>query len=500
MNSAPKTLDPSLDLLQQFVERGKRNRRLERQIWQVVMTYLTHRWTLVAISLGAAAVMVPQLAMLLSSKGPPPLGFNPAGSMLVMPLFFLPMLLVAQAKAQFAHSRSRLVPGFAGPHLLVLGIILVLFVLLYPMLVSTSNRTDLLGTLALALTIAAATTLGVHFNRFSILLVAMIAFFSTMTSAGSEWWFTPSASAKSLHVLIVAVGGVSLAGWLWRLSQLREELDDFQTMMQWRGSRRPDTEVAESRRVVAEQMRRQKLTAWVSDWWLAGMGGYHGGRSLGRARALRFGFMQPGWLLGITMATMFYVLTLFMSKYGYLSSKPGPRTSNEFGPMTFYLMFGGLMPGVMLGEHLAHRRPRVAGELLFPMKRREYINSLLVACLWNSASMWLAFSVIMVLLTWQVAPSQFTLSTLGMLWLLSGSTAFASGSVGMRTAVWPSQLKRMFFMWLTMVAMMPALPGWQILRGKLGDRPFVLVSLLFIAAGLWMLSRARRAWMNLELG
>lgn len=499
MKSAHNTHQPAFGLWQQFVESGARNRRLVRKLKHVTMTYLTHRGLLIGLGVGLVIVFVPQMLIAISGKGPPPVGFGPSSSMIALPLIFLPILLVAQAKAQFAHARSRLVPGFAMPHLATLAGVLMLIAMVYPLFVAWLGATDALGTLALAVSIVAPVTLGIHFNRFGTLIIAMTAFFSTMTQVGSAWWLSPPASNAPIHAAIIVGGSAALVGWLWRLGRLREEADDYQTTMQWRASRRTDSETTESRRIVAEQMRRQKLAAWISDIWLARIGPYHGGHAFGRARLLRFGFGQPGWVQGLMMGTMFYLLTIFLAKFGYLSGNLG-QPHNDLGPLQFFMVMSAVFPGMLAGETLAHRRPTMGGELLRPLTRSQYADGLLTATVWNSATMWAVFNSGIILLIWQLVDVHFTATTVGMVLLLSATVSFASGSVSLRTAVWPSQLKRMGALWLTLVLVMPPLVAWQPLRPKIGEWPFVGFALLLICVGIWMLGRARRAWMNLELG
>jgi hypothetical protein len=195
-------------------------------------------------------------------------------------------------------------------------------------------------------------------------------------------------------------------------------------------------------------------------------------------------------------AAMFFALTYFLAEYGFGGKGPG-----GFGSISFYLMFAMLFPGFMPGEMLAQLRPRIATHLLRPLDRRQLVDGLLSATGWNVCAMWICMNVGLVLQAYYVVPDdQSTPELFGTMIFLSAAMTLAMAGVTMRIAVWPSQLKRMFAFWVTLILFMPTLVAWQIARDKYGDWPFVAAGLLLAAFGVWMITQARRAWMNLELG
>src|SRR5262245_26371608 len=109
---------------------------LLQRIRQVGTTYLTHRWVIAGIVAWLVLVVAPQI-ILGAWSSQPPQSLVPMADMIVgMPMLFLSIMLVPQAKAQFASPRATLVPGFARPHILVLAGILLSMLGIFPLVVA----------------------------------------------------------------------------------------------------------------------------------------------------------------------------------------------------------------------------------------------------------------------------------------------------------------------------------------------------------------------------
>jgi hypothetical protein len=465
-----------------------------RQISQVLITYITHRWIMAIIAAWLVLMVVPQLILGgLSAQSPTDM-VPMVNTLMGMPLLFLSIMLVPQAKAQFAHSRAALMPGFILPHVVVLGVILLLLVIVFPLAVGWCCRLDLLGITTLAAAIVTTVIWAVHFNRMWGMILGLAVFYSTMTTSGAEWWLIEAASHRPIHmVILLACMGV-IIGWLVRLRRLREELDDYQTTVQWHASRKSGTEVSEQRRIVAEQLRRNKWAALISDAWLSRVGGYHGGKFHRLARLLRFGFGQPAELMGLFMAAWFFAITLFLAKFSYTAGSSG------FASMLFYVQVAMLFPGMFAGEWLAQRRPRIAVELLFPLSRARLVDGLFAATAWSAAAFWLVLNAGLVLLLWLVAHDRFTPTVVCLMLLLTASGAFGLGALSLRTAVWTSAVKRLAVLMVTMFLFQAPLLAWSLGRETIGDAPFVLAAAVLCGIGVLFVNLARRAWLNVELG
>ena len=465
-----------------------------RQISQVLMTYVTHRWIMAIIAASFTLIVTPQLVLGTLSKQSPSSLVPMVNTLIGMPLLFLSIMLVPQAKAQFAHSRAALTPGFTLPHVVVLGFILLLMVIVFPLTVGWCCQFDSLGIATLAAAIVTPIIWAVHFNRMWGMVVGLAVFYSTVTTAGAEWWLLEAQAHRPIHTAILIACLGLLLGWLARLCRLREEMDDYQTTVQWHTARKTGSEVSEQRRILAEQIRRSKLASLVGDAWLSRIGGYHGDRWHRVARLLRYGFGQPGELLGLFMAVWFFTITLFLAKFSFAAGSSG------FNAMLFYIQVAMLFPGMFAGEWLAHRRPRIAVELLFPLSRPQLVDGLFAATAWNAVAFWLVLNAGLVLLLWLTANDRFTPAIVGLMLLLTGSGAFGLCGLSLRTAVWTSVVKRLSVLMITMFLFQAPLLAWTLGREWLGDAPFVLAAAVLCVTGVVFTSLARRAWLEVELG
>lgn len=465
-----------------------------QQIKQVVVTYVTHRWVMAGIAAWLLLGVTPQLFMGFAGTKPPS-ELAPVIMMLLgMPIFFVSIMLVPQAKAQFAHWRNRIVPGFVLPHITVLASLLIVLVILFPLLVGWCYRFNPLGTTAMATAIAASAIWGSHSNRYWAMWVALAVFYSSLTTAGSNWWLVEDASNRPFHAMILATGIVLLIGWLWRLSSLREEMDDYQTKAKWRTAFKAGTEVAEGRRAAAEQLRRNKFTAWFCDVWMARLGGYHGGSLVRLARLLRYGFGLPAELQGVVMATWSAAIFLFMAKLGYLEN------ALEYGPVHLYMYMAMICPGFFVGEWLAQRRPRIVAEVLLPLARSRLVEGLFAATAWSAALYWLAMNAGLVLVAWLSLGDQLSLAETAMMLLLTATSTFAMAGFGLRIAVWPSSIKRLAVLTVAIISLQVPLFVWVVESQDYSDALFLVLAVVMVLVGTILTRWAKNAWLNLELG
>jgi hypothetical protein len=462
------------------------------RIKQVGTTYLTHRhlW----LFAGSMVVMiVPQLFLAAISTRSPAKSDHAIMFVLGMPVMFLLPFLVGQAKSQFAHARSRLMPQFLPAHLTVLcGILLTLFVV-YPLTLALLSRFEPLGLFGLALAMGVPTLWASQLNRFSFLLIAMVVFFSLMTDPGRNWWMIDASAHRGIHAVIAVAGIVLVIAWLWRLCHLREECDDYQNLNPAMVARRSGSEGIEQRRIVAMQAGRNRLGAWVGDWWHDRLGGYRGGSSAGLARVLRYGLgAQPIEFQGLIFSAIVLSVGIVMNQYGF-ESKSGGNSGSYF----FFVQFAIILPGYMAGELMAMRRPRVASEMLLPLSRTQLIDALLANLARNSVVLWLMMNVSLGVVV-AVVTEKVSLGQIGMFLLLSASTMFACMAASLRASVWTSRAKRILVLGLSCGLLLPPIITWTSPHENVGEWPFLLLAIGFLAGSAWLFYSARRAWLDLE--
>jgi hypothetical protein len=462
------------------------------QIKQVGKTYLTQRqlwWVLVV----AGLVIVPNLLMaMLGTHSNTDRTANGALFTCAMPMLFLLPILVGQAKWQFAHWRARLMPGFLPAHLLVLIAILFLVFAVYPFCMAWAAGVEPLGLLALTAAVGVPTIWSAHSNRFGPILISLAAFYSLLTPWGINWWIVQAGEHRGLLAIVYGAGVALIVTWIVRLSNMHEEADDYQNLYSLMLARRTGTDSSEARRILASQVRRNRLMSLVGDWWHARIGGYFGGSPAGRARLLRYGFStSPIEIQGLFFAAMIVTIGIFFTQFTFMAKGGG------FGGIFFLAGFAVLLPGQIGGEMMAQRRPRMASELLLPLSRTQLLDGLFAASIGNSVRLWLiinsALAVVGVTLK-----DEISVHTVAMFLLMSASVTFTAFGLSMRTAVWPSMVKRLVVLWFGWMALISPLVSWATMHERWGETPFLLCALVLVLIGTGLLYWARLTWQKLE--
>jgi hypothetical protein len=462
------------------------------QIKQVSKTYLTQRYAW-WVALFAGAILAPNLIAMMGPKRGTPDGAHPMLFTVGMPMFFLLPLLVGQAKMQLAHSRARLVPHFMPAHVAVLSCILLLLFVVYPSTLAIVVGFEPLGLLAMAVAVGAPALWGSQINRFTPMLVSLIAFYSLMTNGGLDWWIVRAGDHLVVLGIIFAVGVVSVIAWLWRICHMHEEADDYMNAYSLMMARRTGSEAVEQRRVVAAQVRRNQLTSRISDWWHERIGGYYGGSPAGRVRVLRYGFAaNPVEVQGLLFALLIVSVGIFFSQFSFLA-----QAGASFGAIFFMAQFAILLPGQAGGEMMAWRRPRIANEMLLPLSRTQLFDGLFAASAGNSARLWIMINIGLGIVA-LTAKDEVSIRTIGMFVIMSAAVTFAAFGMSMRVAIWTSMTKRMVVLWFSWLALIAPLISWVIMHEKWGEIPFIACAIGLVGVGALMLFAARRVWLNLE--
>lgn len=463
-----------------------------KQIEQVSLTYLTQRYLWYGVAIfGLIAIPNIMVATRANHSNASPMLF-----ILGMPMLTLLPFLVGQVKMQFAHSRARLMPRFLPAHLAVLGVILLMMMVFYPMMLARISRMEPLGLLALTFAIGAPSIWAAQTNRFWPMLVSMGVFYSLLTEWGMKWWIAESELHRSWHATIAIVGAILVCVWLRRICVVDEEWDDYQNNYQALLARRTGSEAIEQRRVVASAVGRNPMMSRIGDWWHARLGSYYGGSKLGLIRLLRYGSgVTPSEVNALFMLGFFAAYCLFLSKFVSSPDKVG----GALGGVWFFVIFMIFLPGHMAGELLAQRRPRIANELFLPLSRQQLVDGLIAASAYNSIVVWLIMNFGLGILVSSIG-AEITLQTAAMFLLLSASTGIAAMAVSLRIAVWPSRMKRFLVAWISMMALIPPLAAWWATRDDFGDAPFLAMSGVMLAIAAVLFQKARQAWLELELG
>lgn len=465
---------------------------LLQQIKQVCLTYVTQRYLWLGTAF-LALIIVPNIIALLGSRHGRPDATGPLLFVVGVPQLVVLPFLVGLVKSQLAHSRARLLPRLLPAHLVVLGIILATFLVLLPIAAARLAGFQPLGVLAFAAAIGVPALWGAHLNRFGPMLISLIAFYSFLTPSGVNWWIVLSADHIVIHTAIVIAGAVLCLAWFVRLCNFDEEMDDYQNTYQWFLSRRTGTEAIEQRRLVAAQARRHPLFGSIGDWWRARLGGYYGGSQARLMKLLQYGFLQvPVEVQGLFFVAMMLCMGIFLTQFSILAEQGG-----DTGIVMFLVQFGNILPGMMAGELLAQRRPRIANEMLLPLSRDRFINALFAASIRNSIVLWLMMHVALGIVL-AMSGRQFEVrSTLAFL-LLSASSTLSVVGASLRVSIWPSQAKRIIVLMTAMMILLPSLFVWMVSKAAINSATLATIVIALTAIGIWAIRSARHAWLNLE--
>ena len=154
---------------------------------------------------------------------------------------------------------------------------------------------------------------------------------------------------------------------------------------------------------------------------------------------LRYGFAtSPVEVQGLFFAAHDRLRGNLFQSVQLPSDKPVPN----FGALFFMAQFAILLPGQIGGEMMAHRRPRIANEMLLPLSRTQLVDGLFAASAGNSARLWVIINIALGIVT-LMAKDQVSLRTVAMFLIMSAAVMFAAFGMSMRVAVWPSMTKRL---------------------------------------------------------
>jgi hypothetical protein len=274
---------------------------------------------------------------------------------------------------------------------------------------------------------------------------------------------------------------------------MHEEADDYLNQYALMLARRSGSEAVEQRRIIAAQVRRNRLMSRVSDWWHERIGGYYGGSAAGRVRLLRYGFAaNPVEVQGVFFAALVVCLGIFFSQFSFLA-----KGGAGFGSMFFLTQFAILLPGQIGGELMAQRRPRIANEMLLPLSRTQLFDGLFAAAAGNSARLWTIINIGLGIVTLTIK-DPVSLQTVAMFLILSAAVTYTAFGMSMRVAIWPSMTKRLMALWFSWLALVTPLILWATMHEKWGEMPFVVCAIGLVGTGSALLYAARRVWLNLE--
>lgn len=466
-----------------------------QQLKQVGTTYYTRPafWLLGGLS------ALFGFMMMMAVTGAPKHTREDFSFMVGMAAYPLAILIATHAKLQFAHPRSRLMPGFAAPHLFwaVVGILLAAVGL--PLLQAQSTATHPLPILCWCGCLVASVVWAFHYNSPTASLLALAIFGSFAMEAGRNFWgfSAPQASDSAPLYLwpMLAVAWGALATWLVRLAGLHEEMDEYEFQLplsNW--DRSPRSARLEGRRFrLAERSRLWRISRWLVDWWHDRIAIRNQRGTATRQFLWHYGFSAtPGYIHAVWAAVFILAMGMIMEAFAQ------PHAHD--GDLMMITCFSLLLPTVLNIGSLVQRWPRLGSEMLLPHTREQWIDGLLRALGRETALGAAAMQLTLVLMCMIWFPEQVTFGAVVGYLLLASSMTYLNTAVTTWIASRYQGLMGFFFTCALFLPLLGVFKLWLGLRQSNGDGISVLLAAPIAWAGWWAMRRARQRWLEVELG
>lgn len=465
---------------------------------QVVHTYTSRRWIVVAVAIGALwlTFMLFLLGKDVNESQNGVMGMN----FIALPAMIGGLLLAMQAKYQFAHSRARLTPGYTTPHLVVLVGLLACLVVFYPLLASWHLEYAPLGVLAFTMLFTALVVWQIQ-NMSGLLSLASIGlYFSFFQPTFAQLWVADVPGFLIPRVAILLAGLTGIVAWLFRLTRMREEDSDYLVPVQSGFNQQSRMEKSEARQLVTRWIARSPLHRWGVDSWHDRLANTAPQSEAARPGLLRYGMWMLPWpFIAVQMLVM--MVAIVAMQYLVLSGMHANDTKASV-VLPVLAQFGFLclfVPGLAC-HMLATRRPRLGQELLLPITREALVDGLrrqfINLVFWATAP-----SVLLLAIFAPIYAAEYvTLENV----VAAVTTALAlqpmSIGISLRLALVQSGLQRIAGMLLLLYLLVGLAVGVYFTFTLVGLVWGALFAAVVLALGLLSVRAARNAWLNAELG
>ncbi len=466
---------------------------LARQISEVLEVYASRRSTWLVGGLLTAAVLL--ITYVEAFHGAPGGSLDNTVIAAYLRCMFLAALFTDQVAWQFTHSRARLLPRFALPHLAFPVLIALVAGILLPAGIAAAQHTSMLQLAALNSAVFGLVLVVIYSASWvlgwAVLLPLLPSFLGYDFDDIRLDWSMPTSIA------VLTAGWMVTAYCFWRLAQLHEESRAYERLqaVSCRGRRK---RAGWRDQVWFLHSWNKSPPSWrVADLWNDRIGGYHQGNSARVVRLLQHGFgpKSPG-LDALRCCGIMFLAALVVTYGEATEDIRAPLETARLIPVLIFMAF----PAGLAVDKLARRRPVLAREILLPLSREQLIDSLIHAAAWRAGLLWLAGNAIALPLLRNVpelAPSFWRLAT-----YLFLSAAITFGMFGhlLVAVLWDLLASRILAMVTFLAVGLALMLLWWFNRDYLSDVPFWIAGGLMLAFGRAMYRSGRRDWLNLELG
>ncbi len=468
---------------------------MTKQIRQVAITYVT-RPTLVewiAYGLFGAIYLVFCYALLSSNVSHflvmvfPILGVMAPGS-----------LFANQLHWQFRHPRSRLIPGFRAPHVIIWASLMLLITMPLPLAALSGSTVSVWPVLCGAAVGAAASQSTFLANGlWMVAFVAWIGGDRVLDDQAVQAWMTAEGYRPPVLAITTLLAWATALWQVMRIGALPQDDPGYSEPI----VTDPSANVSRTFRLAREKATaRSKERFWTSSEsvsrWLD--------RQIRRVPKLRpwrrinIAFFERQSALAYLGSTLFVPFI-----WGVVMFRDWDWDADRLGSFWFLTAIATAMAAFVPAAKLTARIPQMTSERLLPMSNQAYADALVGVCLWHTVRSWLILHAVMAVvafaLPWEGLDPPSPGNVAAYLAISLAGLTYCFG-VGMFCSPMQGCFPLLFAGGTGALATLALQGYWTSLRPHDSQGVALFWAVVLYAAGLGFLGRARQLWRHKELG
>jgi len=402
------------------------------------------------------------------------------------------LILFGETIPQFVHHRSRIMPAFTLPHLVIPIAYTTVATILVPLFVAYVGNESVIKLLAIA-----AVIFGVM-QWISIYAIRIFGFLGLGIVVIDQVVERPVLSFSNLELTTWQYGTLLSIGWLmviFAFSKLTSLPDDSRLQLSLRVF--DECRRQNNRRFKGQShVSSTKLSDWIDECCVLTIPRPHNGSLYRLIQLLQRGVeMVPAELLATCSAALAIA--------AWLMVRPD-ETVVMADPIVSILLIlviaTCLIPGFVAWALLMTHRAYFPHQILLPLTRRSLVDGKLLNVAWNTLLLWLSLNAVTLLAIWDFPRFDLSVSLLFTLLLLSFSIAVVLFGVGMRMTLTDSNFVRQVAQYVFGAGTFIVVMFWWFQRDALTDLPFILLAGFALALAGVTIENARRAWTEVEVG
>lgn len=403
------------------------------------------------------------------------------------------------AQSVFARPEARLVPGYRVAHLVAIGGPVILGIGVVAVCSWAKLGVSGVGVAAATTTVVALLLWAVHAGSGTSALLAMFLVFANGSPVLAGFWCDPQLPHFGARLTILLAAAGLIGYWLRSLATLDEESDRGRIPPIAAGLAQASRgERAEQRKLQVRQITNP-AAAWIIDRDLDRF--FASSPTPTRLLKRSIAPLNAVWR-GLWFAcTIGIVCFCFIAGMMYLSiGRLGDDANGAMiGALAVPAFFACFMPGMLLSQLITMRRGMMGQELLRPLTRASYYDTLIEGGIRDTLVQAVAMLAVLLPVACWLVPEQITLARLAMFIVIALASNFFIAAFILWTSRWQLGFFNLFVIMAPAFLIEALLGGWVFLHNDYTHAPFLLAALVLALCGGGLLKAARRTWFAAEL-